>query len=84
MALFGQTAAQWRTANPSSKGNIRDLATGAQLVCLANLKTLNALFISQELSQAERLTRLNQIAIQQMRLLSADDRTPPLPKVKEE
>jgi len=84
MALFGQTAAQWRAANPGSKGNIRDQATGAQLVCLANLETLNALFISQELSQAERLTRLNQIAIQQMRLLSADARTPQLPEAREE
>ena len=67
-----------------SKGNIRDQATGAQLVCLANLETLNALFISQELSQAERLTRLNQIAIQQMQLLSADARTPQLPGAREE
>ena len=79
MALFGQTAAQWRAAHPGAKGNIRDQATGAQLVCLANLETLNALFISQSLPQPERLTRLNQIAIQQMRLLSEDERLPKLP-----
>jgi hypothetical protein len=84
MALFGHTAAPWRAANPGSKGNIRDQATGAQLVCLANLETLNALFISQELSQSDRLTRLNQIAIQQMQLLSADARTPQLPEAREE
>ena len=79
MALFGQTAAQWRAAHPGAKGNIRDQATGAQLVCLANLETLNALFISQSLPQHERLTRLNQIAIQQMGLLSEDERLPKLP-----
>jgi hypothetical protein len=82
MALFGQTAAQWRGQNPGDKGNIRDQATGAQLVCLSNLENLNALFIGQSLPQPERLTRLNQIAIHQMRLLTADARTPLLPEGK--
>jgi hypothetical protein len=84
MALFGQTAAQWREANSEAKGNIRDQATGAQLVCLSNLENLNALFIGQSLPQSERLSRLNQIAIQQMKLLTADERTPQLPEDKEE
>ena len=82
MALFGQTAAQWRGQNPGDKGNIRDQATGAQLVCLSNLENLNALFIGQSLPQPERLIRLNQIAIHQMRLLTADTRTPQLPEGK--
>ena len=56
--------------------------TGAQLVCLSNLENLNALFIWQALPQPERLTRLNQIAIQQMKLLTADSRMPQLPKGK--
>jgi hypothetical protein len=84
MALFGQPAAQWREANSEAKGNIRDQATGAQLVCLSNLENLNALFIGQSLPQSERLSRLNQIAIQQMKLLTADERTPQLPEDKEE
>ncbi len=50
MALFGKTAKQWRDENPGSKGNIRDEANAAQLVCLANLETLNAHFIQQGLS----------------------------------
>ena len=83
MALFGQTAARWRAGHPGAKGNIRDQATGAQLVCLANLETLNALFISQSLPQHERLTRLNQIAIQQMGLLSEDERLPKMPDGEE-
>jgi len=84
MALFGQTAAQWRRENSDAKGNIRDQATGAQLVCLSNLENLNALFIGQSLPQSERLSRLNQIAIGQMKLLTADERTPQLPEEKEE
>jgi hypothetical protein len=84
MALFGQTAAQWREANSEAKGNIRDQATGAQLVCLSNLENLNALFIGQSLPQSEHLNRLNQNAIEQMKLLMADERTPQLPEDKEE
>jgi hypothetical protein len=72
MALFGKTAKQWRDEHPGSKGNIRDEATVSQLVCLANLETLNAHFIHQGLAQAERLKLLNQTAIQQMKLLLAD------------
>lgn len=72
MALFGTTAGEWREKNPELSGNIRDYATAAQLVCLSNLETLNALFIQQKLSQPERLLKLNQIAIQQMNILAAD------------
>ena len=82
MALFGQTAAQWRSQNPGDKGNIRDHATSAQLVSLSNLENLNALFIAQSLPQPEHLARLNQIAIHQMKLLTADNRLPKLPDGK--
>jgi len=73
MALFGMTAAMWREANPDKKGNIRDYADVSQLVCLSNLENLNALFINDGISQEIRLERLNKIAIQQMRILTADD-----------
>jgi hypothetical protein len=72
MALFGKTAKQWRDEHSGLKGNIRDYANVAQLVCLANLETLNAHFIQQELPQADRLKRLNNTAIQQMCLLTGD------------
>ncbi|MCK2126374.1 KilA-N domain-containing protein [Thauera aromatica] len=72
MALFGKTAKQWRDENPGSKGNIRDEANASQLVCLANLETLNAHFIHQGLAQGDRLKLLNQTAIHQMKLLLAD------------
>jgi hypothetical protein len=83
MALFGKSASNWRSENPGEKGNIRDQANGAQLVCLSNLENLNALFITEGHSQAERLRRLNQIAIQQMRILTGNGRLPRLEVVKE-
>ncbi len=70
MALFGMTAKDWRDKNPNKKGNIRDYADVSQLVCLSNLENLNALFIQEKKPQAERLRKLNQIAIQQMKLLT--------------
>ncbi len=72
MALFGKTAAQWRAENPDETGNIRDFANVSQLVCLANMENLNAVFINEGLEPTERLARLNQIAIQQMRILVKD------------
>jgi hypothetical protein len=71
VALFGHTAAEWRRANPDKKGNVRDYATIEQLLVLANIEGMNAELIHMKLSQSERLTRLNQIAIRQMQLLTA-------------
>ena len=72
MALFGKTAKQWREENLKEQGNIRDYANVSQLVCLANLENLNAIFINDGLEQSERLVKLNQIAISQMRILLND------------
>jgi KilA-N domain len=71
MALFGQTAKQWRDANPANKGNMRDDADVTQLLVLANLESLNAEFIHMALPQAERLLKLNQNAIRQLQSLTA-------------
>ena len=73
VAMFGMTAKQWREANPDSKGNIRDYATISELICLSNMENLNAVFIGQGIPQGERLVKLNQIAIHQMRVLESDD-----------
>jgi len=70
VALFGMSAKMWRDANPERKGNIRDDADVSQLVCLANLETINALFISEGLTQQVRLQKLNAIAIKQMQILT--------------
>jgi hypothetical protein len=69
VAMFGMTAKEWRDANPDLKGNIRDYATINELICLSNMENLNAVFISEGLPQQERLIKLNQIAIQQMKVL---------------
>jgi len=71
VALFGQTARQWRDAKPKLEGNMRDQATIEQLLVLANIEGMNAEFIRMILPQGERLKRLNQIAIRQMQTLTA-------------
>ena len=68
-ALFGMTAKEWRDKNKKLVGNIRDYSDVTQLVCLANLESLNAEFIRQGLAQTDRLLKLNEIAIIQMRSL---------------
>jgi hypothetical protein len=69
VALFGITAKQWRDANPTAEGNIRDDATIEQLVVLSNMESINAVLIHQGKSQQERLVQLNMIAINQMKSL---------------
>jgi hypothetical protein len=72
VALFGQTAKQWRDAHPDAEGNLRDHAPLEQLVVLTNLESLNSVLIRQGLPAPERLLKLNEIAITQMRTLLAD------------
>ncbi|MBL0687402.1 MAG: KilA-N domain-containing protein [Sulfurospirillum sp.] len=72
VALYGKTAKQWRDENHDKKGNMRDYSNVSQLVCLANLETLNAHLIEQELEPFKRIELLNKTAIKQMRLLTSD------------
>ncbi|MDR3120358.1 MAG: KilA-N domain-containing protein [Clostridiales bacterium] len=69
VALFGMTAAQWRSQNEDKGGNVRDYATLEQLVVLSNMESVNALLVRQGLSQSERLVQLNTTAITQMKSL---------------
>lgn len=69
VALFGKTARQWREEGKEKKGNIRDHASIEQLLVLANMESLNAEFIRMDISQKERLKKLNQTAIIQMKSL---------------
>jgi len=71
VALFGETAKQWRDTNPNLEGNMRDYATIEQLLVLANIEGMNAEFINMDLPQSDRLKRLNEIAIHQMQVLTA-------------
>ena len=69
VALFGKTALEWRKANPTLKGNMRDYATIEQLLVIANMESLNAYLIEQKLPQPERLKQLNNVARSQLRVL---------------
>jgi hypothetical protein len=68
-ALFGITSKMWRNQNPKLKGNIRDHASIEQLVVLSNLESINALLIREGLSQKDRILKLNNTAIIQMKSL---------------
>jgi hypothetical protein len=70
VALFGKTAKEWREANPELEGNIRDYAGIEQLLVLANMESINAELIHMHVDQRERLQRLNDIAIRQMKALT--------------
>jgi len=83
VALFGQTAKQWRDANPKREGNMRDYAGVEQLLVLANIESMNAEFIHMGLPQGDRIKRLNQIAIRQMETLTAVTARARLPGKKE-
>jgi len=80
VALFGQTAKQWRDSNPNLEGNMREYATIEQLLVLANIEGMNAELIHMGLPQGERLKRLNEIAIRQMQVLTT---APALKQIKE-
>ncbi len=69
VALFGKTAKEWREENPDKKGNMRDYASIAELICLSNMENINSVLICDGMSQSDRLMKLNMIAIQQMVIL---------------
>ena len=73
VALFGKTAAQWRKENPNKKNmNIRDEASILELIVLVNLENLNAQYIADGIPQNERLQKLHDIAVQQIKVLSGN------------
>lgn len=82
IALFGKTAKMWRDENPDKEGNIRDYAPMEQLLVLANMESLNAEFIRMNLSQAERLEKLNQTAISQLKSILGNKQLHNLTKIK--
>ena len=84
VALFGQTARQWKDLNPDLPGNRRDHATIQQLLVLANLESLNAEMIRMGMEQSARIRQLNQSAIAQLQSLQdAARRLPGVPPQNE-
>lgn len=72
VALFGMTAKEWREENPNLKGNIRDYTDLKHLLILWNLENTNAELINDNIPQKERLVKLNNSAIRQMKILEND------------
>lgn len=71
VALFGQTAKQWRDANPGKEGNMRDYASAAQLLVMVNLESMNAELVRQGLAQSDRLQTLREVAVIQLKSLGS-------------
>ncbi len=72
VALFGMTAKEWRDKNPNIEGNIRDYTDLKHLLILCNLENTNAELINDGIPQRERLIKLNNSAIRQMKILEND------------
>ena len=72
VALFGMTAKEWRENNPDKEGNIRDYTDILHLVVLSNLEVLNASMIENNISQKDRLEKLNKTARRQINILTND------------
>lgn len=72
VALFGMTAKEWRENNPDKEGNIRDYTDILHLVVLSNLEVLNVSMIENNISQKDRLEKLNKTARRQINILTND------------
>ena len=72
VALFGITSKEWKEQNPNlaKTGNIRDYTDLLHLVILNNLENINAELIRMNISQRDRLIKLNMIAREQMNILN--------------
>ena len=77
MALFGETAAQWRSEKgiKGKNSNIRDFASAEELVVLVNLEDTNADLIRQKVHKIERLKILREKAYRQLKLLKKNQDT---------
>lgn len=79
LAVFGITAAQWRTDHPNEVAqglNIRDTADIYQLLVLANLEAYNETLLHHGVVQFERFTELRRTAERQLGTLYAMNRLP--------
>ena len=82
VALFGMTAKEWRLNNPHQEGNIRDYSDIIHLIIINNLQVINAELIEENISQRDRLIKLNYIAKRQMKILTNNKVIKDLDKLK--
>ena len=79
VAVFGQTAEQWRIENPGlvAKGyNMRDVADIYQLLVMANMEAYNETLIHYQMDRESRLNELHSTAQRQLEALYALNRLP--------
>ena len=69
VALFGMRASEWRNANPTLQGNMRDHASVHHLLVLSSMESYNAQMIKDGLPVQERIKRLNEMARYQLPIL---------------
>lgn len=84
VALFGMTAKEWKEQNPNLDGNIRDYTDITHLVVLSNLEVLNASMIDNDISQKERLEKLNKVARKELEILVNDKNVIDIAKLDKE
>ena len=72
VALFGMTAKEWRNKNKDKKGNMRDCATIEQLIVLSNMESSNSIMIRDNIAQHDRLKKLNEYALIQLKSLQSN------------
>ena len=75
VALFGQTAKEWRKENPGKTGNTRDYTDLHHILVLSNLESYNAILIEQNLPQNKRLELLRETALKQLKTIMELDFT---------
>ena len=73
VALFGKTASEWRKENNDLDGNMRDYASIEQLLVLANMESYNSILIEKGMLSSERIVLLNEMARNQMNVLTKKD-----------
>ena len=83
IALFGMTAKEWKLANPSKKGNIRDDASAEQLLVLSNLQSLNARLLKWNIEKEQRIKILHETASEELSILLSNTSIKNLPNTKE-
>ena len=59
-----------RESNPNLEGNIRDYTDILHLIVLSNLEVLNASMMDNNISQSERLEKLNTTARKELSILA--------------
>lgn len=87
LAIFGMTAKEWKEQNPErdkNGENMRDSASIVELIVISNAESLNAEMIKDGKSKQERFEKIQQMAHDQMKVLSKNDTLKALKKTSDD